>query len=534
MAKKQVQAEEHTAAIYARYSSTNQREESIEAQVRACQEYAKRTGLMIVDIYADAAKTGTNAEREEFQCMIEDSSQGKFRYMIIHKLDRFSRDRYDSIAYKRKLKANGVILRSVLENLDGSPESLILESLLEGMAAYYSQNLSRECLKGLKENGYKCIHNGGIAPLGYDVDPATRKYVVNEKEANIVRYVFTQYAKGIGYNQIIRHLNEQGYLSKRGKTFGKNSLHELLKNVRYAGVYTFNLKKERSVTGSRNPQFKPRKEWIYIKGGMPQIIDKETFDTVQEKLAQNRKNSGRFKAKQLYMLAGLIQCGECGAAMYGNRLIDGRHHKEYLAYRCSGKDYKQSCSNKSIRKEIIENYVLQQLQQDLFSDESIKKLSAQLLSYEQTIKQESKKDRDQASYDLKQVRQKIAKVVELVSESGISIDTVKEQMKQLETQKRKIESYIDSLDDKDKIADISEQALGTIIQQSRNIINSKDCKACRQILSYYIDRVLVYADHVEIKYKSPIAKEGSSIFSVQQSSKDLSELKAEYKKARSA
>jgi site-specific DNA recombinase len=124
MAKKII-APENTAVIYARYSSSNQREESIEAQVRACQEYAQRNGLKVIETYADSAKTGTNAEREQFQRMIDDSSKGKFRYVIIHKLDRFSRDRYDSVTFKRKLKINGVILRSVLENLDGSPERLI-------------------------------------------------------------------------------------------------------------------------------------------------------------------------------------------------------------------------------------------------------------------------------------------------------------------------------------------------------------------------------------------------------------------------
>ncbi|GHV31837.1 hypothetical protein FACS1894167_14530 [Synergistales bacterium] len=125
---KKLTAPENTAVIYARYSSSNQREESIEAQVRACQDYAQRSGLKIIDIYADSAKTGTNAEREQFQRMIDDSSKGKFRYVIIHKLDRFSRDRYDSVTYKRKLKINGVILRSVLENLDGSPESQTIQA----------------------------------------------------------------------------------------------------------------------------------------------------------------------------------------------------------------------------------------------------------------------------------------------------------------------------------------------------------------------------------------------------------------------
>ena len=92
MSAKRAKIISNTAAINARYSSTNQREESIEAQVRACQEYAKRNGLIIVEIYADLAKTGTNAEREEFQRMIADSAAGKFEYVIVHKLDRFSRD----------------------------------------------------------------------------------------------------------------------------------------------------------------------------------------------------------------------------------------------------------------------------------------------------------------------------------------------------------------------------------------------------------------------------------------------------------
>ena len=131
-------APENTGVIYGRYSSDNQRAESIDAQIRACTEYAKSKGIDIVGIYTDAAKTGTNSDREQFQQMIEDSSKGMFRYLIIHKLDRFSRDRHDAAMYKRKLKINGVTVLSVLENLDGSPESIIMESVLEGMAEYYA------------------------------------------------------------------------------------------------------------------------------------------------------------------------------------------------------------------------------------------------------------------------------------------------------------------------------------------------------------------------------------------------------------
>jgi site-specific DNA recombinase len=414
VAKKHLTAPENAAVIYARYSSSNQREESIEAQVRACQEYAQRNGLQIIDIYADSAKTGTNAERENFQRMIDDSAKGIFRYVVIHKLDRFSRDRYDSVTYKRKLKINGVVLRSVLENLDGSPESQILESMLEGMAAYYSQNLSRECLKGQLENGYKCIHNGGIPPLGYDVDKETRTYIVNEEEAEIVRYIFSNYAEGAGYSQILAYLNGMGFRSKRGREFGKNSLHDLLKNERYTGVYTFNLRLEKDVTGTRNPQFKPREEWIYIEGGMPAIIDKETFNKVQVRLAFNKKNAGYFKTKRVYMLSGLIKCGECGAPMYGNSHIDGRHGTEYLNYECSGNAYKKICQSRGIRKESIENYVLDQLQEKLFTQGSIKKLSSMLSDYGKKMMEESKGELNNAQQELERINGRIDKIIELV------------------------------------------------------------------------------------------------------------------------
>ena len=130
------------AAVYARFSSDNQREESIDAQLRACEDYAKRNNLVIVKQYIDRAKSATSDKRPEFQQMIQDSGRKAFEVLIVHKLDRFSRDRYDSARYKRQLKKNGIRLVSSLENLDGSPESIMMESVLEGMAEYYSKNLA--------------------------------------------------------------------------------------------------------------------------------------------------------------------------------------------------------------------------------------------------------------------------------------------------------------------------------------------------------------------------------------------------------
>ena len=148
---------------YCRYSSDNQRVESISAQIRAIKEFCKKNNYNLVKIYADEAISGTSTEdREEFLQMIEDSKLCNFEYVIVHKFDRFARNRYDHAMYEKTLNDNGVKLLSVLEQVNDSPEGIILKSLITGMNEYFSANLSREVGKGLKENALKCIHTGGI------------------------------------------------------------------------------------------------------------------------------------------------------------------------------------------------------------------------------------------------------------------------------------------------------------------------------------------------------------------------------------
>ena len=236
--------QKNRVALYARFSSNNQREESIDAQIRAMEEYCQRNGLQIVAVYTDEAKSATSDNRPQFLQMIADSDKRLFDIVLIHKLDRFSRNRYDSAIYKSKLKKNGVEIRSVLERLDDSPESIILESLLTAMSEYYSHNLAREVRKGQKENALACKMNGGKPPLGFDID-AERRLVINEAEAEIVRLIFDLYAKGYGYTYILKELEDNGYRSKRGGHFAKNALAKILTNEKYKGTYVFNKQKPR-------------------------------------------------------------------------------------------------------------------------------------------------------------------------------------------------------------------------------------------------------------------------------------------------
>ncbi|MDO4556495.1 MAG: recombinase family protein, partial [Lachnospiraceae bacterium] len=304
---------------YARFSSDNQRSESIDAQLRAIRKFCEDNNYNILTCYVDEAKSATTDRRPAFQEMIDDAVKGEFEKIVIHKLDRFARNRKDSIVYKALLKEYGVEVVSVTEPLSSSPESVILESVLEGMAEYYSLNLSREVKKGQKENALQCKTIGGTPPLGYDVDKNTLKFVINEHEATAVRYIFQSVLNGIGYKQIIAQLNAWGYRTKAGNPFAVTSLNSILRNPKYKGEYRYcqdvgkDMVKRRAAHKDYESDAVIRK-----KGGVPAIISERDFDKVQQIMDDRRIRDTSANAKENYLLSGKVRCGECGASYCGS------------------------------------------------------------------------------------------------------------------------------------------------------------------------------------------------------------------------
>lgn len=493
-------AQPNTAVIYARYSSANQKEESITAQVRACTEYARRNGYVIVDTYADSAKSGTNSNRPELQRMLEEATQSKFHTVIVHKLDRFSRSKHDSARDKYTLKQWECRLVSVIENLDDSPESLMMETMYEGMAEFYSRNLSREVKKSQKETALQCKHNGGTPPLGYDVDAETHKYVINEEEATIVRLIFDMYAKEKGYKEILRYLNAMGYRTKRGNQFANGSLNNLLKNEKYRGIYVFNLKKEKGMDGTRRPTLNPESEVIRIEDGMPRIIDDETFMKVQGLLNKNLERGGCFKAKELYLLSGLIYCGSCNLSMHGNTRYCGRNKLKYVTYRCPGRSQQRECHRKEINKTYIENFVLDMLYQNLFCTTSIIDITKRLNQYRLDSETENAEALEMANKRLKAVCKEINSTIELVCKTSISMETVAEKMQDLEQQKVYLEDYIQELTNH-KILLMSEEIVAELVEKSKEFVRTKNLPECKVFINSYIERVTVFDEKVEVKFK---------------------------------
>ncbi|NAS19407.1 recombinase family protein [Clostridium butyricum] len=486
------------AAFYGRFSSNNQREESIDAQSRATKEFAQKNGYEIVAEYADKAKSGTSDKRPEFLQMIKDAEKGNFECIIVHKLDRFSRDKYDSASYKRKLKQYGVRLISVTERLDDSPESIILESVIEGMAEYFSKNLARETLKGLKENAYKTMHTGGLPPLGYDVD-SDKKYILNPREAESVKLIYEMCIAGSSRSEIINELNERGFKTKVGTIFKTNSIHSILTNEKYTGVYVYNKTAKKDAFGKRNGHaYKDESEIIRIEGGMPAIVSKEDFEKVQEILKLRKKKPGSNKAKENYLLTGLIRCGCCNKPYQGNR----RHAKNkpmYVSYRCSFRKKTSSkvCDNKEIRKEYIEEYVLSELERKIFNDKAITYIADGI---NKNLQKQNNADVEKKAVLIKQIDEVEGQINNIVIAitNGFVQEEFKAKMDELKNSKSGLETKLSEIEAKDINQIVTEADVRSLLSNFSGYVISRNVPECKKFIRDFVKEVIVYKEHIEV------------------------------------
>lgn len=481
-------------ALYARFSSDNQRSESIDAQIRAMKDYCKQHNFVIVNTYIDEAKSATTDRRPAFQQMIADSSNHTFDILLVHKLDRFARNRYDSAVYKRELKKNGVLVYSVLENLDNSPESIMMEAVLEGMSEYYSQNLSREVMKGMRENALQCKNTGGKAPLGFDFDEEKR-LIINPKEAEAVKLIFDLYNQGYGYSYILSILHEREYKTKGGKDFQKNSLYGILTNPKYQGTYVYNRVAAKNVYGTRNNhQYKDLEDMIVIDGGCPQIVEPCIFEAVQKRIAEHKHTGGRANAKTQYLLSGKVFCRECGKSMVGNTRFSGRDKTLYVTYRCPSKRY--ACTNKEINKGYLEEYVICLLESHILNASSLRIIKHKI---EKTANRGVDADFvEQTKSKLSEVQTALKNVADAVAQ-GLLSEALIERLKSLEQEKAELEA---TLTQSQVVSDEVTIDTKLILSQYAGVKESPSSPAYKDFLCGFIDKIVVGKYTVDITLKT--------------------------------
>lgn len=406
------------AVIYARYSSNSQSEQSIDGQLRVCGEYAKSKGLNIVNTYIDRAISGKTTTRISFQNLIGDASKNLFNHVIVYKTDRFSRNKYDSAVYKKQLRDLGIKLHYAAENIPDGAEGVILESLMEGLAEYYSLELSQKIKRGMHESALKCKSTGGGRSLGYTSDD-DKNIIIHESEAKAVITVFHMFIAKHSHASICNYLNNLGLKTARGSEFNKNSVTRIITNEKYTGVYKY---------GD-----------IKVEDGIPAIISKEVYYMAKQEM-ENRKNNRQAKSERAnYILSNKLICNECQSRMVGVSGT-GKSGNKWYYYYCKNARARKTCTKKPVRTDWLENFIIDSTSKYVLQPDTLTYLLDKLCELQKS--KESIKNKELQHFtkllnDNKIAQKNILKAIEsgVLSESLISrLADLEKEYKNIETE----------------------------------------------------------------------------------------------------
>lgn len=465
------------AAIYARYSSERQTEQSIEGQLDVCKKYAEQNGLQIIDTYIDRAMTGTNDNRAAFQQMLSDSAKAAWEIVLVYALDRFRRNSIEMALNKKKLIDNGKILISATQktstNIDGTKnlDGIMLENIYTGVAEYYSAELSQKIRRGQNESRKKGQFCGGGLPDGFIVDK-NKHIQIQEERAEIIRFIYEQYSLGVVVSKIIQQLNENGIMNGDGKPFIANAVYNILKNEKYAGIY-------RTKSGEVYDNIYPR------------IVSRKIYEKVRSITEKNK--IGTRSVVTVYLLRHKVRCGYCGCPISAEGGTAKNGSKKHY-YACRGrKKLHNSCTKKAIRKDALENLVLDTVINSLSKPKLMNEMIARLI--EQQKRQAGENDLLKM---MKREKQKIENAIyNLITalENGISSSSTNKRLHELESRKEELERSI-------------------MIEQSKSaVLLTED-----EIKGYYVDalkqepliligtlikQIRLYDDKIHIELNSP-------------------------------
>ena len=420
------------AVIYARYSSDKQTEQSIDGQIRVCTEFAEQQGYNIINSYIDRATTGTNDRRPAFQQMLADSAKHNFEIVLVYKLDRFSRNRYDSAKNKYFLKKQNVKVVSACERITDDPEGIILEGMIESFNEYYSAELSQKVKRGIKENICKGLFFGGFTLLGYKV--VNKKVLIDEESSPIIKFVFENFANGMDRKEIVEQVNKQFKLKK---TFNYNTLAMTIRNKKYMGEFYY--------------------QGELYENMYPAIVSKALFNKAQQRL--KTRDKAPYKKDNTYILTGKAYCRLCGSSIVGAS-AHGRNNVKHSYYVCQEQYKKHNCIKKYENKEELENIVIDRTIEHILTPSVIETIAHN--SYNAYKKSKENLNHNLLKKEINKIEQQIEKTVSLFEEAEVKIlrDKLQAKIQDLELQKEDLEkelkkiTLINSLDlTKNKIKD---------------------------------------------------------------------------------
>lgn len=473
---------------------SKQTAQSIEGQFKECRAYAERMGYNIVGEYKDEHITGTSDNRAEFQRMIEDSSKKTFEAVLVYQLDRFARNRYDSAIYKRKLKKNGVRVLSARENISDDASGVLMEAVLEGMAEYYSVELGQKVERGMKINASKCLYIGGYITLGFKI--VDKKYTIDEQTAPITLNAYKMYDNDYTIEEVREYVNNQlKIIDKRNKKgelvqYSKGAIRNLLADKRCMGTYIYK--------DTETPN------------AIPQIVDVDLFNRVQERLEKNKHSPSRLKTTNDYILTTKLFCGHCKDVMVG---VCGtsRTEKRYAYYSCN-KSRKKLCSKKNVQKEYIEDLVVEEAR-NILTDENIDKISKMVVKLA-----EKEKDATTLKTLNKLLKENEKQKANLFDSLKVcEIDSVRksifEEMVKIEQEHTDIENQI-QIEESKKI-NLDEKQVKFFLKEIRSG-DINDIKYRKMLVSVLINKIYLYDDNITIFFNTQDKEYSSKVPTIEE------------------
>ena len=449
--------------IYARYSSHNQKDLSIEQQVEKCIEYARQNSISIIDTYSDRAVSGKTDLRPAFQRMMKDADKKKFVCVVAWKSNRMGRNMLQAMLNEVKLRENGVRAYYVEESFEDNAAGRFALRSMMNVNQFYSENLAEDTMRGMLDNASRCMVNGPL-PFGFKKGNDGR-YSLDEEQAPIVREIFMRVAEGEAFIAIANELNSRGITTSRGNLWNKNSFHTMLKNEFYIGVYKF--------------------ADIRIEGGIPSTIEKELFYKVQDYLKNKKNPQGKRSGGVDYLLTGKLFCGHCEAPMTGisGTSKNGELHHYYV---CKSKQLDKTCSKKNVRRDYLEQAIAEKVVEDILRDDVMAWIADNCLSYAKRLSEDSEiKANEKALIDV----QKSIKNIMNAIEQGIITPTTKTRLITLEQEQAELEISI-SLDKADIPVFNREQIIFWLDSFRKGDITSKNQQD--RIISSFVSSVYLY------------------------------------------
>lgn len=478
--------------IYGRYSDTKQDDGfSIEYQLSECQDFLNKQGLTLSKTYIDQAITGTKvAGREAFHELIHDVKNGLIDIVVVYKFSRIFRNAYESHKYRKLFKKHGVRLISVTQQVDDDTSSgQLMIGVMANIDEYQSAVISDHVKSAMREMVAEGFFAGGTVPYGYMLEvvqhgkKTRKKYVPDEFEKEVVKKLFELYADNYSLKYLQDYTKSIGAVSRSGKSFGITSIARMLRNDFYIGVLRYNAQGH---------------EPIVVYDVIPPIIDKVLWDRVQHRHKSQRHVKPR-KRKDLYSLTGKIICGKCEKHFFGIRSASVQRGKkyDYKYYVCSTSKTYSECNCKRIRKDFLENLVLQEIKKHILNEKAIYRIANEIIAKLGENPDGQKKKLKELKKEQAAIKSQISELLELRSLKLVNNAYVAEHMGKYEERVKEVESQIYAIEQQTKTV-ISHAMIVDYLNKMLSISDTTDDEVLQTIFNNFVDKIVIDNETIEV------------------------------------